>query len=111
MRERGDVGSICSKAQLLIDDVPIINDCAPFPGGTAVYGTVDLLPGWHKVDLRLETNGPGGGLNPRGLEWMWTRPDGVHEVVPPTRLRYTSITMPATPPVWPKPTTPLTCNP
>ncbi len=98
-------------AQLLIDDTFIINNCTPLPGGAAIVGPTTMTPGWHKVELRLQTNGPGGGLVPRGLEWIWTRPDGVREIVPPTHLRYSPIAMPDTAPVWPLPPAPITCGP
>lgn len=103
--------AVDGSVQLLIDDTLVINNCSPFPGGIALNGGVNLTPGWHKVELRLDTIGPGGGLVPRGLEWMWTRPDGVREVVPPTRLRYSPTTMPETGPTWPSPAAPVTCSP
>jgi hypothetical protein len=43
---------------------------------------VELGAGWHKVRLDFEAAGPNNAL-----EWMWERPDGVTEVVPPYALR------------------------
>jgi 4-amino-4-deoxy-L-arabinose transferase-like glycosyltransferase len=102
---------IDNRAQLIIDDVPVINNCNSTYGGAAVGGSTTLTPGWHKVELRLQTSGPGGGLVPRGLEWIWTRPDGVREIVPPTHLRYSPVAMPETDPIWPPPPAPIICGP
>lgn len=44
---------------------------------------IRLAAGWHNVKLSLE---PTGNLN--GMEWSWTRPDGVQEIVPPWVLRH-----------------------
>lgn len=98
-------------AQLIIDGKPVINSCAPLhSGGETVTGQTTLSEGWHKVELTLQTNGP-GGLAPVGIEWKWTRPDGVYEVVPPTRLRYSPTITPAEPPTWPLPPAPVICEP
>ncbi|HKP53276.1 MAG TPA: glycosyltransferase family 39 protein [Chloroflexia bacterium] len=80
-------------ALLEIDGTEVIRACgdAPFPGpgGVPIAGgfppitnTVELTPGWHHVRLDLDATG-----NTNGLEWTWTRPEGVREIVPPTRLR------------------------
>lgn len=103
--------NIDGRAQLIIDGTRVINSCAPLhSGGETITGQVTLTEGWHKVELTLQTNGP-GGLVPRGIEWTWTRPDGVREVVPPTRLRYSPTITPAEAPVWPPPPAPVTCEP
>jgi hypothetical protein len=44
---------------------------------------VDLTPGWHAVRLDFAATGTANGL-----EWRWTRPDAVTEVVPPDHLRH-----------------------
>lgn len=44
---------------------------------------VSLTPGWHAVRLDFAATGTANGL-----EWRWTRPDGVVEIVPPDRLRH-----------------------
>jgi hypothetical protein len=54
------------------------------PGGYPVRTALVTLPrGWHRVRLYLEAT----GIN-SGLEWAWTRPDGVREIVPPRVLRH-----------------------
>jgi hypothetical protein len=58
-------------------DVPIVGNIRP------VTSRIDLSPGWHKVRLDYEATG-----NINGLEWTWTRPDGIREIVPPERLRH-----------------------
>jgi 4-amino-4-deoxy-L-arabinose transferase-like glycosyltransferase len=80
-------------ALLEVDGTEVVKACGdvPFPGpeGAPIAGgfppiinTVELTPGWHHVRLDLDATG-----NANGLEWTWTRPDGVREIVPPTRLR------------------------
>ena len=60
-----------------------------------VGAEVSLTPGWHAVHLDFA---PTGTAN--GLEWRWTRPDGVTEIVPPNRLRHTvSFDLPPSAPV------------
>jgi len=112
--EGGNYGmelDIDASAQLIIDGVPIINNCTPYPGGIPLNGAATLTPGWHRVELRVHTRGPGGGLAPRGLEWIWIKPSGVREVVPPYLLRYSQVATPDTGPVWPPPAEPITCTP
>jgi 4-amino-4-deoxy-L-arabinose transferase-like glycosyltransferase len=81
-------------ALLEIDGSEIVKACGniPFPGpeGVPIRGgfppvtsTVELAPGWHNVRLDLDATG-----NANGLEWTWARPDGVREIVPPSRLRH-----------------------
>jgi 4-amino-4-deoxy-L-arabinose transferase-like glycosyltransferase len=56
------------------------------PGGYPVSGTtVTLARGWHSVRLDLQPTGANSGL-----EWSWTRPDGVREIVPAEALRHTA---------------------
>jgi hypothetical protein len=84
-------------ALLMIDGAEVVKACGdiPFPGpeGVPIRGgfppvtsTVQLTPGWHSVRLDLDATG-----NANGLEWTWTRPDGVREIVPPSRLRHNSV--------------------
>lgn len=91
-------------ALLRIDDNLTLDLCATTPanpysviagGIPPVIGKIDLSPGWHKVRLDYEATG-----NINGLEWTWTRPDGVREIVPPERLRY-SEGHGVSPVVWP----------
>jgi hypothetical protein len=81
-------------ALLEIDGAQVVKACGdiPFPGpeGVPIRGgfppvtsTVELTPGWHQVRLDLDATG-----NANGLEWTWTRPNGVREIVPPSRLRH-----------------------
>jgi hypothetical protein len=83
----------------LCDNAPVTPDS--FFGGDfqGVTTTITLQEGWHKVRLDLDATG-----NFNGLEWAWTRPDGVREIVPPSRLRHTQGE-------WPDPPTKITCLP
>lgn len=83
-------------ALLEIDGAEVVKACGnvPFPGPEGVpirggfppvIGSVALTPGWHSVRLDLDATG-----NANGLEWTWIRPDGVREIVPPSRLRHNS---------------------
>ncbi|MFN2468038.1 MAG: glycosyltransferase family 39 protein [Gaiellaceae bacterium] len=56
------------------------------PGGLSTRtAVVRLTRGWHDVRLDLEATGIANGL-----EWTWTRPDHVREIVPPGALRRTA---------------------
>lgn len=54
--------------------------------------TLSLTPGWHQVRLDFIATGTANGL-----EWRWTRPDGLIQIVPPEHLRH-SVTFDANPP-------------
>jgi hypothetical protein len=101
-----------ARARLTVDGAVIINQCwarppAPVGGFRLITGPSRLLtltPGWHTVRLDYQA-----GADPGGLEWLWTRPDGVREVVPPSRLRHA-----LTPDggiAWPAAPAALTCMP
>lgn len=88
------------RAVLAIDGAPILAACREpltaqsffMRGGYPWAGaTVDLTPGWRAVRIDFIATGTANGL-----EWRWTRPDGVTEIVPPHRLRH-SITFDAAP--------------
>jgi 4-amino-4-deoxy-L-arabinose transferase-like glycosyltransferase len=83
----------------LCDNRPVTPDS--FFGGDfqGVTTTLTLREGWHKVRLDLDATG-----NLNGLEWTWTRPGGVREIVPPSRLRHTQGE-------WPDPPTKISCLP
>ena len=83
----------------LCDNAPVTPDS--FFGGDfrGVTATLALPEGWHKVRLDLDATG-----NFNGLEWTWTRPDGVREIVPPSRLRHS-------PAEWPEPPAKISCLP
>jgi 4-amino-4-deoxy-L-arabinose transferase-like glycosyltransferase len=83
----------------LCDNAPMTPDS--FFGGDfqGVTTTLTLAEGWHKVWLDLDATG-----NLNGLEWTWTRPDGVREIVPPSRLRHTLAE-------WPDPPAKIRCLP
>jgi hypothetical protein len=81
-----------ARALLEIDGQQVLNLCDNVPDPRGVYqpggypwrtATATLTQGWHPVRLALEPTG-----NYNGLEWAWTRPDGVREIVPPTRFRH-----------------------
>ena len=71
-------------AQLSIDGTMVVNQC------NHIFDTAEMTradrvtldAGWHKVRLDSQSSGGRGGM-----EWLWTRPDGVREVVPPSALR------------------------
>lgn len=80
------------RATLAIDGASVVAACGEpltvqtfFGRGTYpwVGATGDLTPGWHRVRLDFIATG-----NANGLEWRWTRPDGVTEIVPPHLLRH-----------------------
>jgi hypothetical protein len=80
------------RAALTIDESPVLAVCRePLTVQTffssAGYPwegeSVELTPGWHRVQLDFHATGTANGL-----EWRWTRPDGVTEIVPPQRLRH-----------------------
>ena len=66
-------------------------------------GAVQLTAGWHHV--RLDLSSAQGGL-----QWVWLRPDGVQETVPPDALRLAGVS-PDGAIAWPDPPGPLTCAP
>jgi hypothetical protein len=77
MEIRSDAAS-----QLTIDDRAVIQMCATTQSTRVGYGQIQLKAGWHRVQIDYQV----GGVN-NGMEWFWTRPDGVSEVVPPSALR------------------------
>jgi dolichyl-phosphate-mannose-protein mannosyltransferase len=80
-----------ARARLRIDGATVLDLCAnvapppqiprvaPYPWHEA---PVTLSRGWHTVAIDFDSTGYNNGL-----EWAWTRPDGVREIVPPSRLR------------------------
>jgi len=88
-----------AQARLYVDGKLVLDLCANtapdgalyFPAGymfvphghRPVSTAVTLARGWHSVRLDLEAT----GVN-NGLEWIWTTPDGVREIVPPDVLRH-----------------------
>jgi hypothetical protein len=99
MELRGDAA-----VQLTLDGRVILARCTPGPPGMSLRATVDLAPGWHTVQLDYQLN---SGIS--GLEWLWTRPDGVRELVPPTALRYRPAAGGGV--AWPQIPAELTCAP
>jgi 4-amino-4-deoxy-L-arabinose transferase-like glycosyltransferase len=96
-------------ALLWVDGQVAVNLCrnAPQPGGRpGGSGTVALTTGWHAVRVDFEATGVDNGL-----EWVWTRPDGVREVIPPWRLRYQADAPPGAPVAWPPTPVPVACPP
>ena len=69
------------QVQLSIDGKAIVSRCDS--SSSVNLGQVALKAGWHKV--RIDFSQVSGRKN--GLEWFWTRPGGVREVVPPSALR------------------------
>jgi hypothetical protein len=102
-----------ANVQLTIDDKMVVNLCDnPASKSTETHPppattTVHLDPGWHKVRVVYQASGQSNGL-----ELMWTRPDGVREVVPPSRLRplHTGAG-PDAPVRWPATPDPVSCGP
>jgi 4-amino-4-deoxy-L-arabinose transferase-like glycosyltransferase len=90
------------QVRLALDGLPIINQCAVAGGNHMVQ--VTLSQGWHHVQLDVM-----GGTSNRGVQWLWTRPDGVREVVPPYRFRYTPSVGPGTSFAWPAKPEPIIC--
>ncbi|HEX8598916.1 MAG TPA: glycosyltransferase family 39 protein [Chloroflexia bacterium] len=96
-------------AQLTVDGTVVAQLCTADPRGQETSGTTTLTEGWHRVQVDLQVMGHGAGTEPRALVWTWTRPDGVREVVPPSRLRYSASPTPAEPVQWPQPPAAITC--
>ena len=101
-------------ARMWVDGALLIDLCynEPRTDGLPVHGDnpvrrapITLAPGWRRVQLDLDATG-----TDNGLEWSWTRPDGVREIVPPTRLRYRDPADPD-PVAWPAPPGPVACGP
>ncbi len=92
------------RAQIVIDGVPVVQKCEPTQNEGSASASVQLERGWHQVQLDLHL----AQGQWRGLEWLWWRPDGVVEVVPPNRLRYTENTSEGSV-RWPEPPTELSC--
>jgi hypothetical protein len=90
------------QVRLTLDGFPIINQCAIAGGDHMVQ--VTLSQGWHHVQLDVM-----GGESNRGVQWLWTRPDGVKEIVPPYRFRYTPSAGPGTTFAWPARPEPINC--
>jgi 4-amino-4-deoxy-L-arabinose transferase-like glycosyltransferase len=101
-----------ARARLTLDGAVVVDQCwarppAPDTGFRLITGSSHLLaltPGWHTVRLDYAA-GPAAG----GLEWLWTRPNGVREVIPPSHLRH-AITAESGMP-WPAAPAPITCMP
>lgn len=89
-----------NRATLQIDHNTVMTTC------TNAAAQVQFTSGWHQVQVDYQ-----GGATPRGLEWIWTKPDGVREVVPPSHLRYTNIITPNSEVPWPDLPTPNVCMP
>jgi hypothetical protein len=87
-----------ARARLHIDGATVLDLCAnvapppqiprfaPYPWHEA---PVTLSRGWRMVAIDFDATGYNNGL-----EWAWTRPGGVREIVPPSRLRHDSTTAP-----------------
>jgi hypothetical protein len=87
-----------AQARLLIDGATVLDLCAnvappPQIPRFAAYpwheAPVTLRQGWHTVAIDFDATGYNNGL-----EWAWTRPDGVREIVPPSRLRHSAAAPP-----------------
>jgi len=68
-----------SSARVEIDGAPIVSTRRP---DAAETGAAGLGVGWHPISISYEAKEP----YPK-ISLKWTRPDGVHEVVPPNRFR------------------------
>jgi hypothetical protein len=64
-------------ATLRVDDRTLV-----FDGVHAPAQGVDVQPGWHPVRIEFRPRSPESGI-----EWIWSRPDGSEEIVPPSALR------------------------
>ncbi|HEX8228476.1 MAG TPA: glycosyltransferase family 39 protein [Chloroflexia bacterium] len=92
------------QVRLTLDGTSVFSQCLGPDGNHA--GQVTLSEGWHHVQLDVM-----GGTIQRGVQWTWTRPDGVTEIVPPWRLRYAPTIGPGTSISWPSAPEPLNCQP
>jgi hypothetical protein len=101
-------------ALLAVDGAVLLKVCASPPAdGVPIRGgdpgrdaRIVMSPGWHRVHLDLDATG-----DANGLEWSWTRPDGVREIVPPSRLRYLPDPNPGPGIAWPAVPAPISCAP
>jgi 4-amino-4-deoxy-L-arabinose transferase-like glycosyltransferase len=90
------------QVRLALDGLPLINQCAVAGGDHMAQ--VTLTQGWHHVQLDVM-----GGASNRGVQWLWKRPDGVREVIPSYRFRYTASAGPGTSFAWPTRPEPINC--
>jgi len=93
-----------ARAQLFIDGVIVVNLCNPTSNGSGMTAQTSLAAGWHQVQIDFQHVGASGGL-----EWVWTRPDGIREIVPPARLRY--VALPGDEVQWPIAPDTIGCGP
>jgi hypothetical protein len=91
--------------QLTIDGTSVIKMCATPQGNQVGYGQIQLKAGWHQVRIDYQVGG-----HTDGMEWFWTRPDGVSEVVPHSALRIGSPISNMTTVSWPLLPAPVPCQ-
>jgi hypothetical protein len=89
------------RTQVLANNIAVINLCDPRAGATGAVGNIRLNPGWNPLRVNFESLGS-------GITLLWTRPDGVREIIPPSHLRHPA-DLSATQP-WPTVPTPISCG-
>jgi hypothetical protein len=88
------------RAQVLVNNILILNLCDPPPGNTQGIGSVRLTAGWNPMQVTFQSLGS-------GITLLWTRPNGVREIIPPSRLRHPADLSAAQP--WPRVPGLITC--
>jgi hypothetical protein len=88
------------RARVIANGIRVINLCDPRSGTAGGIGSIRLDSGWNPIQVTFQAQDGGIAL-------LWTRPDGVREIVPPSRLRHTAGPSPAEP--WPAIPTPISC--
>jgi len=93
-----------ASVRLSIDDKVVATKCDKKVNNMTTP-LMNLAAGWHNVQIDYD---PTTGSN--GLEWLWTPPNGSLEIVPTSRLRYTTEPPPDGRTVWPSPAPPIVCT-
>jgi hypothetical protein len=88
------------RTQVLANNVAAINLCDPRPNTTGAVGNIRLNPGWNPLRVNFQSLGS-------GITLLWTRPDGVREIIPPSHLRHSADLN--SPQPWPAVPKPISC--
>jgi hypothetical protein len=88
------------RAQVQVKNITVINLCDPPAGTLGGVGSIRLDAGWNPIRINFQSQGS-------GIKLLWTRPDGVREIIPPSRLRHNADATAAHP--WPQMPTTINC--
>ena len=88
------------RTRIVVNDTRVINICDPTSGSVGAVGSTRLEPGWNPIQVTYQAQDG-------GIAVLWTRPDGVREIIPPSRFRHPA-GLSAVPP-WPAIPAPINC--